>query len=228
MKDSQFKKIIENKYSHLLMALVLFFISAPVFDRLSQFLPYTHFLLFIIIITMLRVLRVKKKIMLWLVFSGILALTLEYTSDRIEHNASDYMVALISLAYIFFLGGTIILLIRDVFREKRITMDTIKGGISIYLLLGLWWIFVYAFILMVHANAIISTYNNTLDLVSLYQFSFSTLTTVGYGNIIPVSEIAVTLSTLEAVAGQIYLTVFIARLVGLHMAGHIMKTDIPG
>ena len=50
-----------------------------------------------------------------------------------------------------------------------------------------------------------------------------TLTTVGYGEIIPVSKVAQMLASLEAVAGQIFLAVYIARLLGLHIAAHINK-----
>jgi hypothetical protein len=48
-------------------------------------------------------------------------------------------------------------------------------------------------------------------------FSFITLTTVGYGDIVPHSPAARTLAALEAITGQIYLTVLVARLVGLHI-----------
>jgi voltage-gated potassium channel Kch len=48
-------------------------------------------------------------------------------------------------------------------------------------------------------------------------FSFMTLTTVGYGDVLPRSDAARTLAALEAVMGQIYLTVLVARLVGLHI-----------
>jgi voltage-gated potassium channel Kch len=53
--------------------------------------------------------------------------------------------------------------------------------------------------------------------LQMRYFSFTTLTTVGYGDIIPHSAAARTLASLEAVTGQIYLTVLVARLVGLHI-----------
>lgn len=221
MKYFQFKQVIENKYSHLLVALILFFILMPVLDKLNQFLPCSHFLLFLVIIAMFRILKVRRNRMLWIVFLGILALTLEYLSSKI--HASHYMIALIDLAYVLFFGNTIILLTKNVFKEKIITSDTIKGGISIYLLLGFWWIFVYSLVLILDSDAIISVNTSHLDLVSLYQFSFSTLTTVGYGNIIPKSEFAITMSNLEAITGQVYLTVFIARLVGIQVTDNLIK-----
>ena len=223
MKNFQFKRVIENKYSHLLVALIIFFILAPVLDKLNQFFPCSHFLLYLIIIAMFRILKVRKKLMLWIVFLGILALTLEYMSRKM--HTPIYMIALIDLAYVLFLGNTIILLTKNVFQEKIITSDTIKGGISIYLLLGFWWIFVYSLIIILDSDAIIAVNTYQLDLVSLYQFSFSTLTTVGYGNILPKSELAITLANIEAVTGQVYLTVFIARLVGIQITNNLIKNQ---
>jgi voltage-gated potassium channel Kch len=51
-------------------------------------------------------------------------------------------------------------------------------------------------------------------------FSFVTLTTLGYGDVVPISDQAKTLAISEAFIGQIYLTVLIARLVGVYAAGH--------
>lgn len=53
--------------------------------------------------------------------------------------------------------------------------------------------------------------------MQLRYFSFATLTTLGFGDILPRTPVARVLATLEAVTGQIYLTVLIARLVGLHI-----------
>ncbi len=51
----------------------------------------------------------------------------------------------------------------------------------------------------------------------MLYFSFSTLTTLGYGDIVPVSPLARMLTSVEAITGQLYLTVLVARLVGLHI-----------
>jgi voltage-gated potassium channel Kch len=49
-------------------------------------------------------------------------------------------------------------------------------------------------------------------------FGFATLTTVGYGDIVPRTEVARGVATLEAVAGQLYLAVLVARLISLHVS----------
>jgi hypothetical protein len=60
-------------------------------------------------------------------------------------------------------------------------------------------------------------------------FSLATLTTLGYGDIVPTSAVSRMLASVEAVVGQLYLTVLVARLVGLHIAHSIeqaAKTEL--
>ena len=59
--------------------------------------------------------------------------------------------------------------------------------------------------------------------MTLLYFSFVTLTTLGFGDITPVSPLAQTLTWLEAVAGQLYLAILLARLVSLHVAARIHR-----
>jgi hypothetical protein len=58
---------------------------------------------------------------------------------------------------------------------------------------------------------------------SLFYFSFTTLTTLGYGDITPAGKFAQVLANMEAIAGQVYLAIFIARLVGLHIAQELKR-----
>ena len=60
----------------------------------------------------------------------------------------------------------------------------------------------------------------------MVYYSFVTLTTLGYGDIVPIAPSARALATLEAITGQLYLTVLVARLVGLHIT-HSSKQNRP-
>jgi hypothetical protein len=105
-----------------------------------------------------------------------------------------------------------------IFSEKEITAETIKGAISVYFLMGFFWAFLYSLVLLVNPGAF-SFQTGTFEYSSLTYFSFTTLTTLGYGDFTPVSWMARNLTILESTFGQIYLTVLIARLVGLHIVG---------
>jgi hypothetical protein len=108
-----------------------------------------------------------------------------------------------------------------VLSASRITMDKIFAAICVYLLFGYAWTFAYAIVEEVHPASFVAlsgTPQQYVDRVlEMCHQSFMTLTTVGYGDIVPRSSAARTLAGLEAVTGQIYLTVLVARLVGLHI-----------
>ena len=92
----------------------------------------------------------------------------------------------------------------------------------VYMLIGFAWTFAYAFLEeMVPGSFVALSETGRNDYVArvlrLRYFSFITLTTVGYGDIIPRSQAARTMAIIEAVMGQIYLMVLVARLVGLHI-----------
>ena len=98
------------------------------------------------------------------------------------------------------------------FYSQVVTVDTFLGGISIYFLLGYLWACMFILIESFNPQAF-----TTISRIELLYFSFTTITTLGYGDITPQSELAMVLATLEAIVGQMYVTIFIARLVGLHI-----------
>ena len=111
---------------------------------------------------------------------------------------------------------------QSVFGKGRMTADRVAGAISVYLLLGLLWALVYGIISASDPSAFQGLDTFTLTESGVQQdfvyFSFVTLTTLGYGDVSPVSQAAKTLAWFEAVLGQLFLGVTIARLVSLEIA----------
>lgn len=114
------------------------------------------------------------------------------------------------------LGFLIAVMLRRLIRTERVTADTLSSAISGYFLLGILWAFFYGFIYELDANAFRGMTGRETQ--EFFYFSFVTLTTLGYGDIVPVSDTAETVAVLEAIVGQLYLAITIARLVGLHIA----------
>jgi hypothetical protein len=125
-----------------------------------------------------------------------------------------------------FLGYIAFLVLADILSTPGgVTSHEVFGALSVYLLVGVTWEFFYALCLQADPGAIAFPEGPHLlahgpaesqdTMQSLTYFSFVTLTTLGYGDILPISRLARTLAWMEAVFGQLFLAVMVARLVGL-------------
>jgi hypothetical protein len=107
----------------------------------------------------------------------------------------------------------------NVFAASRAIGDRIFGAITLYLLLGLIWAVAYAAIESAMPGSFAGKLNPQSALADWAYFSFVTLTTVGYGDLTPVARAARSLAMLEALVGQLYPAIIIARLVSLGPSG---------
>lgn len=132
---------------------------------------------------------------------------------------------LLVVAYVLvtiFLFVVIVLLLRGILRHEVVRADTIYGAICVYLLLGIAWAGVYDVIEVFRPGSFQVSealqVDGGLDWSDTTYFSFVTLTTLGYGDISPVSRLAKSMAMLEAVTGVLYLATLIARLVSMYRA----------
>jgi len=109
-------------------------------------------------------------------------------------------------------------------RERTITADTISLSVSVYLLIGLTWTFIYALVFQFQPNAInfgsvqhAGAHRPEEIFPVLGYFSLATLTTTGFGDIVPVTLQARFIAVFESIAGQFYLAIMVARLVGMQL-----------
>lgn len=115
----------------------------------------------------------------------------------------------------------------DVLRSPRINADEICAAVSVYLLLGLIWALFYSMAYEVSPECMaMPDVTETVapeaagleNFTTFTYFSFVTLSTLGYGEIVPMSAETRMLAWVEAMFGQIYLAVLIGRVLGLHVA----------
>ena len=181
---------------------------------------------------------------LWLAFtllSGVFAIRWQRKAAQIVVLAAILLFALRGLGVAGGVGAlglvvdavlTILLLatlgamvVWQIFREGPITRQRVQGSIVIYLLLGLIW--AEAYTLAAHLDSDAFTVNlgaghNALS-ARLTYFSFVTLTTVGYGDILPTNLVARTLANMEGLVGQLFPAILIARLVSMEIAARETK-----
>lgn len=127
------------------------------------------------------------------------------------------------LAGLLFIGcivGFLVIVLWQVFREGPVTIHRIQGAVAAYLLLSILFAGAYSLLEFLHPGSFqIPTAHDPVDGQmnrAFYYFSVVTLTTTGFGDITPVSPFARTLTMMEALIGQLYPAILIARLVSLH------------
>ena len=126
-----------------------------------------------------------------------------------------------------FLAYIAILIFSFLVKQERVSADMILGAINVYLLFALAFMFLHAFVEVAspgsylyqgeNLSAVLKGHPEIDSLAFLLYFSLVTLTTLGYGDISPAMPAARMLCSFEAVIGQLFVAVFIARLVSLHV-----------
>jgi hypothetical protein len=127
-----------------------------------------------------------------------------------------------------FLGYVITLVLVFVFSRQHVSVNTLCAALCVYLLLGVLWALAYSAIAWLDPSAFTSSVSGGKSRVALQigrgdstavlYFSLTSMTSLGSGNILPMTPSSRMLAALEAIVGQLYLTVLVARLVGLHIA----------
>lgn len=108
----------------------------------------------------------------------------------------------------------------QVFREGEVTTHRVQGAVAVYLLLAMTWSFAYGLIASLDPNAFQEAgvpNASEVDNHRYMYFSFVTLTTLGLGDILPMSPMARLLVILESIIGQLFPVILIARLVSLEL-----------
>jgi hypothetical protein len=110
-------------------------------------------------------------------------------------------------------------------RAGPITARRLHGAVAAYLLLGLIWAYGYGLLELLRPGAFSGAIVPGDGPRAFLYFSFVTLATVGYGDILPVHPAARSLATLEAVTGSLYLAILISRLVSLAIVSAERKPE---
>jgi hypothetical protein len=123
-------------------------------------------------------------------------------------------------------------IVRSVFLSQELSPDSVFGAICGYVLLGVAWGLTYAAIETANPQAFQfddairpNVERSATDCHTFLYYSFVTLTSVGYGDVTPVSISARTLSWVEALTGQLYLAVLIAGLISALVARRVTDTQ---
>ena len=141
---------------------------------------------------------------------------------------SPWLLLLSSLWWLVFIAFVTGNQLRSLLMQKAVTGETLSMAVSVYLLLGFSWGILYAVIYQLQPQAFgfnappgtAVAMNTQQHLFPIFAyFSLTTLATIGFGDIVPLTLQARYAAVAEGITGQLYLAILVARLVGLHMSG---------
>ncbi|MEI8344657.1 MAG: ion channel [Candidatus Omnitrophota bacterium] len=217
---------LKNPYNQLLFALVALVVLSPFIVHAEGKLPLLPIFYSLIILSSMRIICQKKTLYTAIGLMALVAIVLDFLIGfGWVPKPGQWMLAA-DLLYICFTIATIFALMRRIFSESRVTINTITGSVAVYLLIGMLWIFFYYVAALITPNAFgPGVVGPDTRAPTFFYLSFTTLTTLGYGDIVPTNYLTRVLTCVEAICGQIFLTVFVARLVGLHIAHETMRKN---
>src|SRR5438034_8208657 len=203
----------------LLIALGLFFIWAPFVEEIEGGELIVSGLFSLVLLAGVVAVADRKRVLVIAIVLAIPAIAGRW----INHFRPDLIPRAVFLA-----GGLVLIafvianLLRFVLRASSVNTEVLCASISAYLMLGLMWTMAYLVVDQLTPGGSFSFNTNagthSMSGFTGFYFSFVTLSTVGYGDITPVSRIARWLAAMEAMTGLLYVAVLIARLVSLYSA----------
>ncbi len=215
----------ERRFSFLLVFLLFYFFLGPVFDREVQGASLGDVLFTLVLLAMAYAASEKKRVL----YAGLLILGPTLVVSWLVHvHPSTALVLANHLLVLLFLACIGFAILSSVMRNERVTLDKISAALCSYLILGVIWAYLFSLLELLlpgsfkGAAAVLGSGAEDIFQRSGFEnalyFSFTTLTTLGYGDVTPVTRVAQNLCAMEAVLGQVYLTVLVARLVGLEIS----------
>jgi len=198
------------KYPFFLIALGAFmFVPSFVGKDYADFISNILFVFFIISSLSLISAR-SKMIRAFSYLIGILGISAEIVHKFIRPLGGSFQIVFMLLIFVYFIF-LFIELVGQIFKSKNITLNVVLGAFSGYIMIGIIGYFVFRIIFLLNPESFAIPENN---IQSLIYFTFITLTTIGYGDISPLSEIARNFAVMLGLVGQFYNTVIIAIIIG--------------
>ena len=201
----------------LLIALALLLLSLPFVEEIKGGDLIVAILLSLVLISAVFAVASRRStliIALVLVIPALVGRWINYFRPDLVPPAVFLTAGLALIAFV------VANLLRFILRAPSVNADVLCASISAYLMLGVLWTVAYWLVDQLNQEAFsFNTTTGTKETMAgstAFYFSFITLSTVGYGDIAPVSRIARWLAATEAMTGLLYVTVLIARLVSLY------------
>jgi hypothetical protein len=201
-----------------ILLLVLMFVVAPL--QAGGLIIFQHFGFAVALTMIVGVLIMSGSPTAFVVMLIAIGMNAAAAVLRLSHQ-SELDLYLVAGAWLIMAVTLGIVVARAVFAPGRVTYHRITGAVLLYLLFALTFVAIFIFVGLLFPNAFsgITLEDSTALASNLIYFSFVTLTSTGYGDILPVHPVARSLCNLETIIGQLYPATLLARLVTLELEG---------
>jgi len=214
--ETYIQKLSEARFLVLLILLLSMLVLAPFFKEFIQTRILMDVFLTAIFIFIIYTIRLKRS---QTIIAFVLVLPLVIVTWSIYFVEIKTLSFLTRIFGALFFAYAAINILRIISKSETVTRETIFAAIVAYLLIALMWAFLYMILERVSPGSFSFPDNGFQGEMMRYEYlSFVTITTLGYGDITPVTDKASALVIIEAVIGQIYLVVLVAWLVGMHVS----------
>jgi voltage-gated potassium channel len=217
--------LLQHRFVVMLVALLLLLIGFPVSrDFVAGKLIYNGLFALILVSAMFAVLR-KRPLHRLAAIMGVPTMVFGLISMTVPDSKAIAMTIVFHLFAIVFLALVVVTILQTIYNESTISTDSVCGAFCGYLAVAIIFGHTYSLVEIAHpgsfrgppeAMAKIDVSEDRYFL--LLYLSLVTLTTVGYGDITPATELTRSLAAVEAIIGQFYIAVLIADLIGKRLS----------
>lgn len=221
------RRRIPYRHAYLLVALVAMVFARPFMHSSDVGLSLLDLLLVLTLGGAVSVSTRSRVSFLVTIGTALLVIASRILSAT-EEPPGPWTTVFLASMIAFNLGFALLTLWNILKPGRRVTTDTMLGAVSAYLLIGVAWACAFALLQLHEPGSFdLGTRSETESATQFWTylgFSYTTLTTLGYGNIAPLTSKADALSTSEAIIGQFYVAILVGRLVALQLS-HQRRED---
>lgn len=209
----------KNNFVYLFFSLIIFLFSAAVVVEFPGGLGEDIFSIVTLIMLAVSMRSLKtERTWTWTVYALIAVFVLFTILGKLFGHG--FYVYFILVTLLIFFIGSFSTAAKQVLFVGDIDSNKIIGSLSLYLLLGLIWTMIYLLLLAMDPSAFsgVEAANWQQGFSRIAYYSFVTLTTLGYGDILPTNHIAEFFVYMEAIIGVFYMAIIVSSLISLRLS----------
>ena len=210
---------LSGGYRFLFLSLLGLLVVYPVLSNVERATPWIDLIVYLVMVAGVISARSSRRQLVVATLLGILAFIFLHLADIVS---AEWVLVTSYVLGIAFFSHLAIHILRDILvKRQKVTGEMIYGALAVYLIMGVAFAFAYQLFDYLNADAFensgLLAGNSIQAFEGFLYFSFVTMTTLGFGDITPHSPQAGAFVTAQAIIGQMYLTVLVARLVSLQI-----------